>query len=83
MFPPIHSFSSNLNSQIREWKNILKLFFSFFSISFYSLLPNDPLWMCVSQKKKKKGKKKIPLITKDKVIRLIKAIDGKGCVRRK
>ena len=38
---------------------------------------------CVFLKKKKEGKKKIPLITKDKVIRLIKAIDGKGCVRRK
>ena len=44
MFTFTHSIPSHLNSQIREEKNIPKLFFfSFFSIPFHSLFPNDGL----------------------------------------
>ena len=50
VFLPIHYIHSHLNSQIKKRKNILKLFFSFLSISFYSPLPNDGKRICPFQK---------------------------------
>ena len=40
-FPPLKLLNKRREGKGREGKNILKLFFSFISIPFHSLLPND------------------------------------------